>query len=194
MSSLENRIEELQRDLLAVPPRISAYHDLPFTILRYEPTEEFSARRQISLFATRLENAGRKVHWISIARMLWSAIETAEGIEALAEEEQQFGFQRAQQTASTLLTDRSFFPLPDAIESRVAKLDPGADIVFLVRVASLGPSIYRSAKLLDEMHGRTMVPIILFYPGTLDGENSLRFMDLSGREQTGAYNYRVKVY
>lgn len=39
-----------------------------------------------------------------------------------------------------------------------------------------------------------MVPMILFYPGTLDGESRLRFMDLPERQQTGAYNYRVRIY
>ena len=40
MSSLKERIELLENDLKAVPQRISVYHDLPFAILRYEPTEE----------------------------------------------------------------------------------------------------------------------------------------------------------
>jgi Domain of unknown function (DUF1788) len=104
------------------------------------------------------------------------------------------GFARAQETVSTLLSDDAFMPLPDAIEQHMQGMEPTIDVVFLVRIAALGPAIYRSAKLLDAMHGRTLVPIILFYPGTLDGDSSLRFMDLSEREQTGAYNYRVKIY
>ena len=194
MSSLEQRISELERDLLASPPRISAYHDLPFAILRYDPADEFPARKHIQLLATRLQNEGRRVHPVSIARMLWKAIEDTEDIEGISEEEQQLGFSRSQQSVSTLLSDDYFLPLPGQLQNRMQALDPQRDIVFLVRVAALAPAIYRSAKLLDEMHGRTMVPIILFYPGTLDGENSLRFMDLSEREQTGAYNYRVKIY
>ena len=79
-------------------------------------------------------------------------------------------------------------PLPDTIERRMQDMVPTVDVVFLVRVAALGPAIYRSAKLLDALHGRTLVPIILFYPGILDGESSLRFMALPEREQTGAYN------
>ena len=194
MSSLDERIDQLERDVLAEPPRISAYHDLPFAVLRYDPADEFPARKNFQLFATRLRNAGKRVHVISVARLLWQAIQETEGVQAIAEEEQQLGFHRAQQTVSTLLSDDAFLPLPDQIEQRMKGLDPQTDVVFLVRVASLAPAIYRSAKLLDEMHGRTMVPILLFYPGTLDGENSLRFMDLSEREQTGAYNYRVKIY
>lgn len=194
MSLLQERIEILEKDLLANPPRISAYHDLPFAILHYDPASEFEARKQMSLFATRLQNAGKRIHVISVARMLWAAIRDTEGIEAIAEEEQQFGFARAQETVSILLSDNAFMPLPDQIAQRMQEMEPTVDVVFLVRIAALGPAIYRSAKLLDAMHRRTLVPIILFYPGTRDGESSLRFMDLSEREQTGAYNYRVKIY
>jgi len=194
MSLLQERIEVLEKDLLADPQRISAYHDLPFAILHYDPASEFTARKQMRLFATRLQNAGKRVHAMSIARMLWTAICHTEGIEAIAEEEQQFGFARTQETVSTLLSDSAFMPLPEQIAQRMRGMEPIVDVVFLVRIAALGPAIYRSAKLLEAMHGRTLVPIILFYPGTRDGESSLRFMDLSEREQTGAYNYRVKIY
>lgn len=194
MSSLQERIEILERDLLATPPRISAYHDLPFAILHYDPASEFEARKQIGLFTTRLQNSGRRVHLISVARMLWETIRETEGIEAMIEEEEQLGFNRVQETISILLSDDAFRPLPNEIERRMERLDPAVDVVFLVRIASFAPAIYRSAKLLDEMHGRTLVPIILFYPGTLEGESSLRFMGLPEREQTGAYNYRVKIY
>jgi hypothetical protein len=194
MSSLEKRIEHLESDLLATPMRINAYHDLPFAILRYDPGDEFSARKQMRFLATRVENAGRKVHFISLGRLLWTAVEETEGIDAIADEERQLGFPRAQETVSTLLSDEAFTPLPDALCNQMEGLDPAIDVVFLVRTAALSPAIYRCAKLLDEMHGRTMVPIILFYPGTLEGESSLRYMDLPGREQTGAYNYRVMIY
>jgi hypothetical protein len=72
-------------------------------------------------------------------------------------------------------------------------MDPALAVVLLVRVAALAPAIYRSANLLDAMHGRTLVPIMRFYPGPLDGEPSLRCMGLPEREPTGAYNSRVKI-
>ena len=46
MSSLNNRIELLENDLKAIPPRISVYHDLPFAIFRYDPEEEWTLRRK----------------------------------------------------------------------------------------------------------------------------------------------------
>lgn len=194
MSSLQERIELLERDLLTDPPRISAYHDLPFAIFHYDPTAEFQARKQIALFATRLQIADKRVHVISVAQILWKAIHETESVDGISEEERQLGFARAQTTVGTLLSDKAFMPLPDEIERRMRRMEPDRDVVFLVRVASLAPAIYRSARLLDEMHGRTMVPMILFYPGKVEGESSLRFMGQSERDQTGAYNYRVKIY
>lgn len=194
MSSLQDRIEKLEADVLSSPLRISAYHDLPFAIFAYPPTLERDMRQRVSLFGTRLQNAGKKVHYISIAELLWEAIEKTEGIEAIAEEEQQLGFARAQQTVCTLLSDPSFYPLPTSLSRRMRNLDPSKDVVLLIRVGALAPGLYRSAKLLDEMHGKTMTPIILFYPGSVEGESSLRFMDMSDREHTGAYNYRVRIY
>jgi len=194
MSSLQKRVENLESDLLATPPRVGAYHDLPFAILRYDPADEFEARKQMRFLATRVENAGRKVHFVSLAKLLWTAVEETEGIIAIADEERQLGFPRAQETVSTLLSDEAFMPLPDALCRFMEGYDAAMDVVFLVRTAVLAPAIYRCAKLLEQLHGRTMVPIILFYPGTLEGEATLRFMDLPDREQTGAYNYRVKIY
>jgi len=191
---MQDRLKTLEQDLLCEPIRISAYDDLPFAIFHYEPTAEFEARKSMRLLATRLENAGRKVHFISLGRLLWTAIDETEGLEALVAEEKLRGFEKTQETISMLLSDKDFFPIADKIVEMIEKYDPSRDVVFILRTAALAPAIYRCAKLLDELHGRTMVPIILFYPGTLEGTTNLRFMGIPEREQTGAYNYRVKIY
>ena len=67
MSSLKERIELLESDLKAVPSRISVYHDLPFAILRYDPTEEWDLRREVKLLATRLEATGKEIHEIRMS-------------------------------------------------------------------------------------------------------------------------------
>ncbi|MBI4519051.1 MAG: DUF1788 domain-containing protein [Deltaproteobacteria bacterium] len=199
MSSLRERIERLERDLLADPPRISAYHDLPFTIFRYDPSDEFPARKECLRLATRLQNARRRVHFISLGEILWKAIRETEGIAAIAKEERKLGFDRAQRTVSTLLSDKDFTELPVELVKRMEGFDPAVDCAFLVRAGALAPAIYRCAKLLDELHGRTMVPVVLFYPGTTDapegeGATSLRFMGMEERQGAGTYNYRVKIY
>jgi hypothetical protein len=79
MSSLKERIELLESDLQAVPSRISVYHDLPFAILRYDPTDEWNLRREVKLLATRLETAGKEVHEVRMSELLWRAIDETEG-------------------------------------------------------------------------------------------------------------------
>src|SRR5215218_10171995 len=79
-SSLRASIRELEADLTAKPMRISAYHDLPFAILRYDPEEEWSLRREAKHLATRLHNAGKRVQTVSLVELLWKAIDDAEGL------------------------------------------------------------------------------------------------------------------
>jgi hypothetical protein len=192
MLSLHARLELLEHDLKAVPPRISVYHDLPFAILRYDPHEEWELRRQARLLATRLGDAGKAVHTISLAALLWEAIETTEGLEAIIELERQRGFEAAQEQVTIYLSDRDWHPLPEMLADRLRALDPAKHLAFLTRSAALAPAIYHLSKLLDEMQGRTRVTTILFYPGTLEGTTGLRFMGLRDREALG--NYRVKIY
>src|SRR5207237_7115566 len=96
MSSLKNRIELLETDLKAAPPRISVYHDLPFAILRYDPDEEWELRREVKLLATRLEAAGKEVHLVPISELLWRAIDETEGMEAVVELERKRDYLAAQ--------------------------------------------------------------------------------------------------
>lgn len=195
MSLLEEQIKVLQDDLVAQPLRISAYHDLPFAIFRYDPWDEYEYRKHIRLLAHSLEgNHGKRVIFISLGRLMWKVIRETEGLDAIIAEEKQFGFERVQVTIYNLLSDDDFLPLRRLLTEELAGLAPEKDIVFLVRAAALAPGLYRCSTLLDEMHDRTMVPMILFYPGTAEGRTDLRFMSLPDRSNLGAYNYRVKIY
>lgn len=192
MFSLKDRIELLEQDLLAVPPRISVYHDLPFAILRYDPSEEWDLRREIKLLETRLEATGKEVHIIPMSEFLWKAIEETEGLDAVVELERERGYLTAQEQVTTYLSDRDWRPLADLLAERLKEYDPAKTIAFLIRVAVMAPGIYHVSKLLDQMQGKTRVTTILFYPGSIEGTTGLRFMDLKDREALG--NYRVKIY
>ena len=192
MLSLKERIDLLENDLKAVPMRISVYGDLPFAILRYDPQEEWELRRHARLLATKLHNHGKEVQTFSLADLLWEAIDETEGLDAVADLERQRGFEAAQEQVTTYLSDEDWRPLPDALTERLRPLDPNRHVVFLIRAGAMAPAIYHMSKLLDEMQGRTRVPTVLFYPGSLEGTTGLHFMSLKGREALG--NYRVKIY
>jgi hypothetical protein len=198
MSSLKDSIAPLESDLKAVPPRINVYHDLPFAIMRYDPTDEWELRREIKLLATRLEAVGKEVHIIPMSELLWTALEKVhqkdddEGLEAVIELEKQRGYIEAQQQVTTYLSSKVWIPLSDLLADRLASIQPENSVVFLTRVAAMSPGIFHMSMLLDKMHGKTKVATILFYPGSIEGTTGLRFMHLKDRDALG--NYRVKIY
>lgn len=192
MSSLNSRIELLENDLMAEPPRISVYHDLPFAIFRYDPEEEWALRREARLLATRLGEAGKSTCIIHMSELLWKAIEDTEGIEAIVDLEKQRGFLAAQEQVTTYLSDRDWRPLAGLLTEKLQTLNDSTEVVFLMRAAAMAPGIYHMSKLLDQMQGKTSITTILFYPGTIEGTTGLRFMALKDRDALG--NYRVKIY
>src|SRR5205823_11265028 len=119
ISSLKDSIAPLESDLKAAPPRISVYHDLPFAIMRYNPTDEWELRREIKLLATRLEAVGKAVHIVPMSELLWSALERVhqkdddEGLEAVIKLEEQRGYVEAQRQVTTYLSSKVWVPLWD---------------------------------------------------------------------------------
>ena len=195
MSSLEQNLKQLKTDLMGEPMRINAYHDLPFAIFRYHPTSEYQLRKQARLLAITLNRDHHKnVTFVSLAQMMWKAIKLEDGLEKIAQLEQRRGFAVTETTVHTYLEGETESSLVHQLLEKFYSLDPVKDIVFLVRAAAMAPSIYRCSHLLDQLHGNTMVPIVLFYPGTADGPTNLRFMNIPDQSAHGGYNYRVKIY
>ena len=192
MTSLKERVKTLEADLTASPMRHYVYHDLPFAIFCYAPEQEWAMRREVELLKTRLEqNTHRAVVFISLAELMWQAIEESEGLEAVVELERRDGFEAAQLQIQDYLSDPDWCPLRDLLAGRLAELDPGRHVAFIVRAGALAPNIYRVSKLLDEMKGCTRVPCVLFMPATTEGRTSLRFMGIAENEGRGSYHTKV---
>jgi hypothetical protein len=195
MSSLKERVKALEADLRVSPMPLQyvTYRDLPFAIFCYAPSDEWAMRREIALLKTRLEkDTDHRVECISLAELLWHAVEQSEGIEAIGALEAQRGFDAAQVQVQDYLSDRIWHPLPGLLEARLATLDPNRHIAFAVRAGALAPSIYRVSKLLDEMKGKSRVPCVLFMPATTEGA-TLRFMGIAENEGRGSYHTKVYV-
>ena len=198
MSSLKDSIAPLESHLKSVPMQIGVYQDLPFAIMRYDPIDEWELRREIKLLATRVEAIGKEVHIIPMSELLWSALEQVhekdddEGLEAVIALEKDREYVEAQQQLTTYMSSNVWVPLWDLLAKRLATFNPENSVVFLTRVAAMSPGIFHMSMLLDKMQGKTKVPTILFYPGSIEGTTGLRFMDLKDRDALG--NYRVKIY
>ena len=197
MSSLESRFVDLERRLKKQPLKLNPIRTLPFLIFHYDPQKEWELRRLVKNITIQLENEGKHVVHLSMEDLLWESLEAIEqqsqieGYSAIVALEKDSGFLDAQDQIITYFSDGDCCPLIEKIAERLEGLGPETHIVFLIHVAAMAPDLYQMHVLLDKLEGRTMVPTILFYPGTLDGITGLRFMDMRDRDPMG--NYRVEI-
>lgn len=191
MSDLEHRLKQTLEPLLELPDprqRISAYHDMPYALFRYDPEDEFELRKQVTLLETRLSQKGKRVHRISLAECLDEAMRSQRSLEEWFNAERELGVEAIVETVHSVLSEYS--PLVDLVASRMPEdADPLRDIVFILRTGALFP-VYRTFSLLEQIKGRVHVPTVLFYPGDLDGAAGLRFMGVLDAE----HNYRPKIF
>ena len=186
-------IQRLRRDLepilaMADPrEKISAYHDMPYTIFHYD-------RRRNCFFVarsgppTRIENKGKRVTTISLAECLEEAMKSEETPEDWFENQRMLGSRRPPRTST------SFSPTgcrgrtrrgPDARRSRSAE---GRRLHRPDR-ARCSRSTGRS-RCWSNSRAASSSPTVLFYPGDLDGAAGLRFMGVLEAE----HNYRPKIF
>jgi hypothetical protein len=191
MSDLEHRIKHtLEPDLELPDPRerISAYHDMPYALCRYDAEEEFELRRQVTLLETRLSQKGKRIKRISLAECLDDAMRSQRPLDEWFAAEREQGVASIVETVHAVLSQ--YAPLVELVAARMPENpDPLRDIVFILRTGALFP-VYRTFSLLEQLDGRVKAPTILFYPGTLDGAAGLRFMGVLAAE----HNYRPKIY
>jgi hypothetical protein len=191
MSDFQKRLKETLEPILELPdprPPLSAYHDMPYALFRYDAAEEFELRREVRLLETRLAMKGKRIHRISLADCLEAAMGSQRPLADYFAAERDQGTATLVDTVHAVLSD--YAPLVDLVAERMpADPDPLRDIVFILRTGALFP-VYRSFSLLEQLKGRVLAPTLLFYPGTLDGAAGLRFMGVLDAE----HNYRPKIF
>jgi len=155
MSDLRTRLTRQLEPILASAdprPQISAYHDMPYALFRYDPEDELELRKELSLLAIRLEQTGKRVTRISLAECLQEAMASVQPLEDWFEAERRQGTETVVETIHAVLAEH-------------ASLD---DLV--------------AARMPSDPKGRVVVPTVLCYPGTLDGAAGLRFMGVLDAE------------
>jgi len=191
MSDLEHRLKQSLEPILELPDprqRISAYHDMPYALFRYDPEEEFDLRKHVTLLETRLSQKGKRIKRISLASLLDEAMRSQRPLEEWFTAEREQGVETIVETVHSVLSE--YAPLVDLVAARMPEdPDPLQDVVFILRTGALFP-VYRTFSLLEQLKGRVHVPTVLFYPGALDGAAGLRFMGVLDAE----HNYRPKIF
>jgi hypothetical protein len=158
MIDLELRIKQRLEPVLELPDpreRISAYHDMPYALFRYDPEDEFDLRKQVRLLETRLSQKGKRVRRISLAECLDEAMRSQRPLEEWFSAEREQGVETIVETVHAVLSEYS--PLVDLVAARMPEdPDPLRDVVFIMRTGALFP-VYRTFSLLEQLKGRVHV-------------------------------------
>ena len=144
--------EQLEPILASADPRekLSAYHDMPYALFRYDPAEEFELRKEVRLLATRPDSKVQaRVTHISLSECSWEALQSLEPLEGWYEAERANGTDDVIHTISNVLTDIS--PLVDRVAERMPQEpQPLNDIALITRAGALFP-VYRTFSLLEQI-------------------------------------------
>lgn len=193
MPSLKQRLETVEKKVLTGRP-LGPSADIPFGIFVYSPKEELEMRRQAALFATRLENHGRRVHTVDLGDIFWECLDSSPlGPQALEmDEEAGAELEDLLSQAHMMVAGTDSYepgPLEKRIIARLEDGDRARDFGLLVRAGELFP-VYRTSALLERIMGHVRIPTLLLYPGTLSGTTELRFMGVCDPSP----NYRPTIY
>ena len=172
---------------------LSTYTDMPFGIFLYPPEDEWELRQALRDLVVRLENAGKTLQRLSMAKLLEQSIEAAGlSLEEIAQGEVDLGIAMVRDTLRDVLSGKAAgsTPLDQLVAEAVDASKPtSSHIVFLERVGALF-GLHRPSALLENLHHKVRHPVVLYYPGQRDGPAGLRFMD----ELEADHNYRPKLF
>ena len=171
MLSLDSTFAEVRRRL-ADPDALNPSKSDPFFYFVHEPAETLEVRRKLPAWIAALEHDGWTVDVISLAELMWRRIEAS----GLWDEWVALEADAAMSELNDGIRDvlRGEGGLLDLVRTA---LDHGGDhrVVFMTDAALFHP-FFRVHFLEAGLTNKLKAPVVLFYPGTRDGQFGLRFL------------------
>ena len=163
----------------------------PYSLYVYEPEAELAVRREMQDLKGFLTANQINVAAVSLATLLWEAIDDSGFYDSILESEQDspndpWVLEQVRGSLHEILNE------PPTLADRViAAVDGQQDntAVLLYRAGALYP-VFRTSSLLDDLRERLRRPVLLLYPGHVVEPFGLRFMGKC--EPT--HSYRAKIY
>lgn len=203
-TAIASAVDALRKDLVREEgPQISTVRNYNFAILPYAPDEEFALRSAIHELSAELRDAGWSTGTVVLHKLLLGRLraEGQEVLESIIRREKSLAGAADSSRGLRMLKERvvNLVDKPDGLASDVIRSieaiiaessSPERTVIFLGRLGGLYPFL-RTSALLKHIAGRTQnVPVVLLYPGTLDGETGLRFMGVLQADR----DYRPRIY
>ena len=167
----------------------------PYQLYVYRPEEEWQVRTELQDLRRWLEAPAQRTTCaaVSLADVLWEALDERGRLDDLVGlEEEALGDALALAEAHRAVAEvlREAPTVAERVARRVAMAGDGRDrvAVFLYRAGALYPAM-RTSAILEDLLGQVRRPVTLLYPGAVEGEFGLRFMDRC--EPT--YGYRATI-
>jgi len=190
MSPLPDSIRHIGDEILAYYSSRGLGEAPPYIVYVYRPKDEFKVRQELFDLRSWLEAKGITCFAVSLADLFWQALDESGFADQIIQAEQSnpgdlHTLALVHTSITQILTgppslsDRVLTALADASDRSVA---------FLYRAGALFPS-YRTSAILEDLRERLHIPVVLLYPGHLEGAYWLRFM---GRCEP-AHSYRAKI-
>ena len=163
----------------------------PYLLYVYEPEAELPVRKEMRDLMAYLKAHGSDVAAVSLAELLWQAVDESGFYEQMVEAEQEspgdaWALQKVHETLHEILVSS-----PSLADRVIAAVDgtPEQTAVILHRAGSLYP-VFRTSALLDDLRDRLHRPVLLLYPGHVVDPYGLKFM---GRCEP-THGYRAKIF
>ena len=175
-----------------------------FAIVTYDPDDEWELREQIRGLSGELTTAGWVVHTISLNQLMLQRLRREydrEMLQRFIDAEKRLS-DRVPERALKFLKTKVIQAIegPDGLAQDIAEeIDQLVEdnpsrsermVVFLGHTGALYPFM-RTSALLKHLDGRTRnIPVILLYPGKVEGDGGLSFME----ELKPHQDYRPRIY
>jgi len=190
MSSLPDSIQHIGDEILAYYSSRGPGETPPYIVYVYSPKDEFRVRQDLFDLRSWLEARGITCFAVSLADLFWQALDESGFADQIIQAEE--SNPRDPRTLALVHTSiTQILTGPPSLSDRVlGALTSAADcsVAFLYRAGALFPS-YRTSAILEDLRERLHIPVVLLYPGHLEGTYGLRFM---GRCEP-AHSYRAKI-
>lgn len=181
----------LSNELADIADRIVGFYDRgsspPFIVYQYEPADEFAVRGELAeLKLWLMAKHAVECRAISLAEILWDALDEHGQLEMIIEAERAGAYDEAHLAVRQILASPP--TLADRIVHRVVESEVPRSAVILYRAGALYPA-HRTSPLLDALKDKVDRPVTLLYPGRIVGDFGLSFM---GRTEP-TYGYRALI-
>jgi BREX protein BrxB len=171
MLSLDSTFAEVRRRL-ADPDALNPAKSDPLFYFVHEPADTLEVRRKLPAWIAALEHEGWTVDLISLADRMWQRIEASGLWDEWVALEAEADVTELNDGIRDVLRGKN--GLLDLVRPSVEQ-DGGRRVVFMTDAALLHP-FFRVHFLEAGLTNKLKVPVVLFYPGTRDGQFGLRFL------------------